>query len=370
MPREKHVEIAGGGFAGLATATAFCQRGWTARIHEAAAELRSFGAGIFIWENGLRVLKALGAYDEVIDGAHEAPGYEGRDENNKRMSLHHFGSDCRMLTMTRQHLYAAMLAAAKRAGVEFETSSEIVAADPAGALIGANGHRHEADLVVGADGVNSKVRQSLGVKTERMTFTHGVIRVLIPRGVRDLTVTNPDYVINFWGPRLKVLYTPCDADNLYLAMMVHKNDDEARSIPVNKNIWSREIPHLAHIFERIEDQGRFDTYETTKLDRMSVGCAVLIGDSGHPMPPTLGQGAGCALMNALGLAVAIDESGDDLLNGLRVWERRERPLTEHTQDISSLYVRNRAGSDGGNKWDMIAMRTARHVPTGTADITF
>ena len=66
MTGTKHVEIAGGGFAGLATATAFRQRGWTARIHEAAPELRSFGAGIFIWENGLRVLKALGAYDAVI----------------------------------------------------------------------------------------------------------------------------------------------------------------------------------------------------------------------------------------------------------------------------------------------------------------
>ena len=100
-----------------------------------------------------------------------------------------------------------------------------------------------------------------------------------------------------------------------------------------KNL-KQEIPHLAHIFDRIDDQGRFDSYEMTKLDRMSVGRAVLIGDSGHPMPPTLGQGAGCAIMNALGLAVAIEEAGDDLLDGLRVWERRERPLTEHTQDIS------------------------------------
>ena len=220
MDSIKHFEIAGGGFAGLATA--FRQRGWTARIHEVAPELRSFGAGIFVWENGLRVLKALGAYDAAIDGAHEAPGYEGRDENNERISLHHFDGDCRMLTMTRQHLYAAMLAAAKQAGVEFETSSEIVEADPAGALIGADGRRYQADLVVGADGVNSKVRQSLGAKTERTTFPHGVIRILVPRGDSDLAETNPDYVINFWGPRLKILYTPCNANDLYLAMMVNK----------------------------------------------------------------------------------------------------------------------------------------------------
>lgn len=369
MTNRKHVEIAGGGFAGLAAATAFGQRGWTARIHEAAPELRTFGAGIFIWENGLRVLKALGAYEAVIGGAHQAPGYEGRDTDDQRISYHTFGKECRMLTMTRQHLYSAMFQAAEGAGVDFETDSEIVAADPSGRLIGANGRTYRADLVVGADGVNSKVRDSLGIATERTTFTHGVIRLLVGRRDRDLTSTDPDNVINYWGPRLKVLYVPCNADELYLAMMVRKDDTEATAIPVRKDIWSMEFPVLTHIIGRLRDQGRFDSYETTKLDRMSVGRAALVGDSAHSMPPTLGQGAGCALMNALGMAVAIDEAGDDIEDGLRIWEQRERPLTEHTQDVSGQYVRARAGSDGANKWDGSAMRTARHIPTGTAGIT-
>ena len=59
MAVSRHAEIAGGGFAGLVAAIALRQRGWTVRIHEAAKELRAFGAGIFIWENGLRVLKAV-----------------------------------------------------------------------------------------------------------------------------------------------------------------------------------------------------------------------------------------------------------------------------------------------------------------------
>ena len=370
MAIPKHVEIAGGGFAGLATATAFRQRGWTARIHESAAELRSFGAGIFIWENGLRVLKVLGAYEDVIEAAHEAPAYEGRNEHNERISLHTLDGDCRMLTMTRQHLYAAMLRAAERAGVDFETNSEIVAADPNGTLIGANGREYRADLVVGADGVSSKVRKSLGVTTERETFTHGVIRVLVPRGIRDLIETDPDNVINFWAPRLKILYVPCTKDILYMAMMVARDDAEAAAIPVNKKVWCEEMPFLAHIIERISEDSRYDDYETTKLERMSLGRAVLVGDSAHPMPPTLGQGAGCAIMNALSLAVAIDEIGDDILAGLDAWERRERPLTDHTQDISGLYVRSRAGSDGGDKWDDAAMRTARHIPSGTEGVTF
>ena len=60
-----HAEIAGAGFAGLAAAIALRQRGWTVRVHEKEAALRAFGAGIFVWENGLRVLHAIGAYDDA-----------------------------------------------------------------------------------------------------------------------------------------------------------------------------------------------------------------------------------------------------------------------------------------------------------------
>ena len=83
------------------------QRGWTVRVHEASPELRAFGAGIFIWENGLRVLKAVGAYESVMANAHEAISYETR-HGNRVIAEHRFTPDkgTRMLTMTRQHLYS------------------------------------------------------------------------------------------------------------------------------------------------------------------------------------------------------------------------------------------------------------------------
>jgi 2-polyprenyl-6-methoxyphenol hydroxylase-like FAD-dependent oxidoreductase len=68
-----HAEIAGTGFAGRTTAIALRHRGWSVRVHEKDAALRAFGAGIFIWENGLRVLHAIGAAEDVVRGAHQAP---------------------------------------------------------------------------------------------------------------------------------------------------------------------------------------------------------------------------------------------------------------------------------------------------------
>jgi 2-methyl-3-hydroxypyridine 5-carboxylic acid dioxygenase len=85
------------------------------------------------------------------------------------------------------------------------------------------------------------------------------------------------------------------------------------------------------------------------------------------MPPTLGQGAGCAMMNALGLAVALEQA-DDVVSALRAWEARERPLTEHTQELSRVVADERTGSDGRSKWTAEAMRAALHVPTGTVGL--
>ena len=105
-----HAEIAGAGFAGLAAAIALRQRGWSVRVHEKEATLRAFGAGIFVWENGLRVLHAIGAYDDVVRGAPQPSAYESRrDGVSVTLEKVNGGNPFRLLTMTRQHLYGGIL---------------------------------------------------------------------------------------------------------------------------------------------------------------------------------------------------------------------------------------------------------------------
>ncbi len=364
-----HAEIAGAGFAGLTAAIGLRQRGWTVRVHESSPEPRAFGAGIFIWENGLRVLRALDAYEEVVNGAHAAPGYEGRNSKNERISYEEFGMQrgTRMLTMTRQHLYKAMLAAADRVGVEVLPGSEVTGATPGGELFTSDGRSWKADLVIGADGVRSNVRQSLGLEPRRTKFDFGVIRLLVPRGRQDVPGSNSDNVINFWSQNHRILYVPCNAGELYLAMGAPHEDKASTAIPVDRRIWSEAFPFLSHIVERIGAEGRYDTYETCRLPSWSAGRVALVGDSAHAMPPTLGQGAGCAMMNALSLAVAVSESFG-IEDGLRRWEATERPLTDHVQDVSSSYAATRVGADGASKWDAAAMRAALHIPTGTKKV--
>src|SRR5690606_17838760 len=121
-----------------------------------------------------------------------------------------------------------------------------------------------------------------------------------------------NHPIDFWtlNPRvLRILYVPCNQNELYLCMMAPRADTEASALPVNKDIWIKGFPELAPVIRRISDTaGRYDVYQSIKLDKWSARKVAILGDAAHAMPPTLGQGAGCAMMNAVGLAVALSEA--------------------------------------------------------------
>lgn len=363
--RTPHAEIAGGGFAGLTAAVALRQRGWTVRLHEKAPELRPVGAGILLWHNALRVLEAVGALDDVLKVSMTPPAYETRVQN-KTVSKETFdGLPWRM--MTRQNLHNSLVAAAGHEGVEITVNSEIVSADPAGSIALASGKTLKADLIVGADGVASKVRDSVGFVLQRNMSRDGITRVTVPRRRRELGPGEWDNVIDFWNfePRvLRVLYCPCDDDNLYLALMAPRDDADGSRVPIKLDLWTSIFPHLTPVLEEAAKiNGRYDRYQTTVLNEWTRGKIALIGDAAHAMCPALGQGACCAMVNGLTLAMAMEEN-PAVEESLKTWESRMRPLTDRCQERSANFAATR-GMSKGNQFTATMLETARFDPIET-----
>ncbi|MEQ8479773.1 MAG: NAD(P)/FAD-dependent oxidoreductase [Hoeflea sp.] len=357
-------QVAGAGFAGLTAAIALRQNGWDVTLHEKDSELRAFGAGIYLWHNGLRVLEGIDALNDVLHGTHTPPAYETWMHNESVSRETFNGLPWRI--MTRAHLHNALVKRAHEVGVNVRTNSEAVSAEADGRLTLQSGEVLEADLIVGADGVGSKVRDSLGFKQDRWVSTDGIIRLIVPRLKDKLgDEANWDNTIDMWNfePRVqRILYSPCNKDELYLGLMAPAADPRGSKVPLDLEVWVEMFPFLEPCLAEAAklQQARYDKYATTKLDSWVKGRVALVGDSAHAMCPALAQGAGCAMVNAFSLAQDLAESSS-VEDALGSWEKRIRPITDHTQYLSGEYAANRSLSKG-NMFTNEALQAARYDP--------
>lgn len=375
MTSRRHAEVIGAGMAGLTAAAALCQRGWSVRVHERTPSLRVAGSGLSIFENALRVMRAVGAEAEAIRGARQGFERETRDGLGRTTSRLRYAT--RMYEITREQVFTALAAAARRAGAEIATSSTVSAAHSDGSITFEDGSTARADLVVAADGVHSRTRETLGLAWRRKWLADGAIRIMIPRRREELEHPDKDKNVEYWSGHRRILIAPCSDTELYVALTTLDADEAGKRLPLDKALWKRSFPCLDAVIERLDGQARWDRFQVIRMKRWSSGRVAVVGDAAHAMAPNLGQGGACAMMNALALSVYLEQAVD-VPTALAEWERKERPLTDHTQRLSSFYSALTTWPESlrsaaffftmRSKWlRQQYLRTALHIPTGTGD---
>lgn len=341
MTATPSVEIAGAGIGGLATGLAFARKGWRVRVHEQDERLRVLGAGIYIFENGLRVLDALGVLQWVVADAIPAWRSEKRNHDGAVFAQACLGPRFRLYVPPREALLTALYDGLIAAGGEVVFGSRAVGADAAtgsgkGALLLADGGRIHADLIVGADGINSRVRDSLDLLRWRRQVGQFGYRAMIRRQPGELKSEIGRAHCENWNGSRRLLYAPCTEDLTYIQLTSLRGDNAANRVPIDRDFWSSLFPHLDWVIERIPEDGRADWFELIRLKSWAKGRVALVGDSASAQPPFLGQGGGCAMMSAYTLADAIDRAGD-IAEGLADWQRRQRRFTEWVQRVAYWY---------------------------------
>src|SRR5262245_23373668 len=206
--RERRAEIIGAGLAGLLAACALSQRGWRVRVHERSSDLRMFGAGIWLWENGLSALRAIGALDEAIARGQRMSAWEIRDRDGRLIRRRPTPPSDPLIVPPRADLYESLKRVAREHDVEIALCSRAVGAFPSGEVELADGSRITAELVVAADGLRSVLRDSLGLTRSFRPLGNGAVRLLIPRR-RDETA---DVAAEHWNGNRVLLYNPCRSE--------------------------------------------------------------------------------------------------------------------------------------------------------------
>jgi salicylate hydroxylase/6-hydroxynicotinate 3-monooxygenase len=353
------IAIIGAGMGGLTLAAALHRRGFAARIFEQAPRFTRLGAGIQMSPNAMRVLRGIGLEPRIRARAFQPRSWTNRDWDTGMLTNElplgkqaeaKYGAP--YLLMHRGDLHEALVSAVPPDLIALD--KKLVDLDWRGAgvtLRFADGGSAQADAVVAADGIHSRVRE-LWLGTERANYTGRVAyRTTFPAAL--LQGFPIDECCKWWGPdrHIVIYFVTASRDEVYFVTSVPEPEFTIES-------WSAtgDLARLRAAFEGFHEQvqrvvgacpavHKWAIVDRDPLPRWGDGRMVLLGDAGHPMTQYMAQGAATAMEDAVLLCRAIEAAPHDLPAAFRRYEAVRRQRTARIQGTSQQNTWMRQATD-------------------------
>jgi salicylate hydroxylase len=344
MP-QMSVAIVGAGIAGLAFAAALRRAGIDFHVYEQAPHLSEVGAGVQLAPNATRVLHRLGLKDRLRAVAVAPQAIEMRRWDDGTLlqrtplgdlCLRRFGAP--YYTLHRADLHGGLLSLIPPERVHLAGRCVAVTqtADTARLHL-SDGTTVVADLVVGADGIHSVVREQLASDRPRYSG-QTIYRGLVPAERVPHLLAEPRVQLWFGPDQHCVCYPVSSGRQVSFGATVTASDWREESWSARGSVldlasayasWHGDVTRLIHAAEAV---GRWALHDRESLDRLGSGRVAVIGDAAHPMLPFRAQGANQAIEDAVALARCLaDAGGDGLGAALRRYERIRLPRTSRIQ---------------------------------------
>ena len=336
-----HVLVAGAGIGGLVAALALLRRGLDCDVYEQAPELREVGAGLWLSTNGTRVLFEMGLERELREATIECTERVIRHWKSGRTWWLYRKEDSpeadTPFVLLRAHLHRILIEAVERlkpGAIHLNSRCTGFAQSGGRVRLDFEGGSAEGDVLIGADGLHSKVRETaFGPISGRFTGA------LAWRGLVPIERLKPHHraprVSTWVGPTAHVTVYPVrwrDSELLTFSGQVERSDWTLESWSEKGSVeeclrdfagWHEDVVDMIAAVDALHKWGLF---VRDALPRWSVGRVSLLGDACHSMVPYLGQGVNMAIEDAAVLARALDRWRGDPERALKAYEaaRRER----------------------------------------------
>ena len=340
--------VVGAGIGGLTASLLLSRVAARVTLVERAQRPSEVGAALALQPNGMAVLDRLGLLPAVKVVSARIDRMDIRSVTGRRLltaGMPDLGGGLdHAIAVRRSELHLVLLeAVAAVASVDTRFGCAAVSADPSGAVRITSTAQHgpgsmslRADVIVGADGVNSAVRSTGGFES-RVSVGSSYVRAIV-RGRAS------PWFEEYWTPLGSFGQAPLGGDFVYFWAAAHVGaaaDAVARrDLGAFRQEWRRVLPAAADLLEQVSsfDELLVNTVRRVDCRRWFSGRLVLLGDAAHAMAPNLGQGANSALVDGVVLAeeLARAPSVKDALAG---YDKRRRPLARRVQLTAEMLQR-------------------------------
>jgi 2-polyprenyl-6-methoxyphenol hydroxylase-like FAD-dependent oxidoreductase len=344
-PTRPSALICGAGIAGCAVAIGLARLGWSVRLIERQTAWRFQSSGIFVYSNGLSRFGELGVMDDMV-----ASGFA--IANGRNVYLHADGSPLAetfypsqyagqtlppILGIRRAEMHRVLSAQLARLGVQVQLATTVQAIEPQTAGVGitlSDGERLSCSLLLGADGIRSRVRELLWPQVQPQYSGFGIWRSVHrrPPDLRDK--------IMMMAPGLRLGIMPISQEQLYVFGTV--------SAPAGTWHEPAQWPGLMRqcfagfggpVRRFLDELGTHSEVLYTAVEEIVMpapwhhGRVLLLGDAAHASTPFMGQGGAMAVEDAVVLTRLLAD-GSDVDEALAEFSRIRPPVCQFVQDVS------------------------------------